>query len=137
LFFNNFFMDIDLLKLLPYAYHFPMACQDLVGWFQLKIKTFYIFITFHWMIRPCNIEGSMTVIVWTHIPVFLNFKFHNFIFKCWILIKPVQSGSYRYASLTCSVYGQTCNILNFVLKIAPYTQSKMLFFRFLRIYWNS
>jgi hypothetical protein len=33
--------------------------------------------------------GSMITAVWTHLRMFLNSKFTIFVFKCWILLKPV------------------------------------------------
>jgi hypothetical protein len=44
------------------------------------------------MARKCHIEGSMITAVWTHLRMFLNFKFYYFRFKCWILLKPVLGG---------------------------------------------
>jgi hypothetical protein len=36
--------------------------------------------------------GSMITAVWTHLRMFLNSKFSIFVFKCWILLKPVLGG---------------------------------------------
>jgi hypothetical protein len=47
---------------------------------------------FHGMARKCHIEGSMITAVWTHLRTFLNLKFYYFMFKCWILLKPVLGG---------------------------------------------
>jgi hypothetical protein len=65
------------------------------------------FAAFHGMARKCHIEGSMITAVWTHLRMFLNSKFDHFMFKCWILLKPVLRGvddSYenRYATRTCT-----------------------------------
>jgi hypothetical protein len=42
---------------------------------------------FHGMALMCHIEGSMI-----HLRMFLNSKFYHFMFKCWILLKPVLVG---------------------------------------------
>jgi hypothetical protein len=34
----------------------------------------------------------MITAVWTHLRMFLNSKFYYFMFKCWILLKPVLGG---------------------------------------------
>jgi hypothetical protein len=39
-----------------------------------------------------HIEGSMINAVWTHLRMFINSKFYHFMFKCWILLKPVLRG---------------------------------------------
>jgi hypothetical protein len=47
---------------------------------------------FHGMTLLCHIEGSMITAVWTHLRMFLNSKVYYFMFKCWILLKPVLGG---------------------------------------------
>jgi hypothetical protein len=47
---------------------------------------------FHGMARKCHVEGSMVTAVWTHQRMFLNSKCYHFMFKCWILFKPVLGG---------------------------------------------
>jgi hypothetical protein len=47
---------------------------------------------FHGMARKCHVEGSMITAVWTHLRMFQNSKFHHFMFKCWILLKPMLGG---------------------------------------------
>jgi hypothetical protein len=41
-------------------------------------------------IRPFT--NVFTTAVWTHLRMFLNSKFYHFMFKCWILLKPVLGG---------------------------------------------
>jgi hypothetical protein len=50
--------------------------------------------TFHGMALLCHIEGFVITAVWTHLRMFLNSYFHNFLVSCWILLKPVLWGVY-------------------------------------------
>jgi hypothetical protein len=45
---------------------------------------------FHGMARKCHIEASrITYFLWTHLWIFHNSKICDFMFKCWILLRPM------------------------------------------------
>jgi hypothetical protein len=62
-------------------YHDPLLERKKVLWL-------------HCMAWRCHIEGSM-ITIWTHLQMFLNSKFYHFMFKYWILLKPVLKGRGR------------------------------------------
>jgi hypothetical protein len=60
--------------------------------FSFRAHAFYYLGTirrFSWNGTKCHIKGSMITAVWTHRRMFLNSKFYNFMFKCWVRLKPV------------------------------------------------
>jgi hypothetical protein len=62
--------------------------------FTFKAHAWGPYATCHGMARKCHIECSMITAVWTHLRMFLNSKFYYFMFKWWILLKPVL-GAWR------------------------------------------
>jgi hypothetical protein len=73
---------------------------------------------FQGMTLTCHIDGSMITAISTHLRVFLNFTI--FMFKCWILLKPVLGGRGRSLALSSTIHEQAqsnraCNIFNFIV----------------------
>jgi hypothetical protein len=67
----------------------------------------------------CHIDGSMITAVWTNLWKFLNSKFYHFMFKCWIMPKPMLGGvdsrvcTWKYRPCECAQSNRACNIFNF------------------------
>jgi hypothetical protein len=64
--------------------------------FSFMAHTFFYLRTirrFSWNGTKCRFEGYMVTVVWSHLRMFLNSKFHHYtMIKCWILFKPVLEG---------------------------------------------
>jgi hypothetical protein len=54
------------------------------------------------MSLKCHIEGSRIIAVWNRLRMFRNSKFYQFMFKCWILLKPMLGGVDGSLHLTVS-----------------------------------
>jgi hypothetical protein len=61
--------------------------------FSIDIVQVLIYFSHFSSCTKCHTEGFMMTAVWTHLRVFLHSKlFISFVFKCWILLKPVLLG---------------------------------------------
>jgi hypothetical protein len=69
--------------------------------------------SFHGMALTVTLKVS-----WSHLRIFLNSKFYHFMFKCWILLKPVLGGmevscTFHYRPWTDLIKPTTFSILSF------------------------